>query len=493
MSPFRCCALALGISVCNTACTTAPPAQQTVPKTPAEIIPITESNLRGQQSLYREGWFVVSSTEKAFSYAKEHSITSSGQALSRAIADAGGHTEKYGENLVGAAKGGVQTGADVYTSGTKFSKQELAFTAGLVKSEWDYGSKNMSLAWERFVKGNMSLTQRTEEDRKALKAVPGNWYKDLKSDFRNLNELTDEATNAISSNIEGRWDEAFEEARLDFNDSYQQSGTRGNALSGLGDIMVGYVKVLYSGLVKPASRTAVQGAEVTAKGVTNVVFLPVSKLLIVSGRTIQSTGLSLYYATSMGVKLVSPNVEGGLLTGLSMLSYGAIPVTAAVGGATGVANQVAVTAATPVAGAGKAIAVGAAETGVYAAQVSYDLLKGAAKVTMNQAQSGIVLGYNALTALPTQTMLSAANGIVFLAYDGPRLVVASARGEVQWSDKNGDKHSTPVQSLPVGSVVDLDALSKESSVQLQVISDDPQVVQKVLKKLPDDLRVGGRP
>lgn len=490
MSPFRYCALALGISVCNTACTTAPPAQQTVPKTPAEIIPITESNLRGQQSLYREGWFVVSSTEKAFSYAKEHSITSSGQAMSSAIADAGSHTEKYGGNLVGAAKGGVQTGADVYESGTNFSKKELAFTAGLVKSEWEYGSENLNLAWERFVKGNMSLTQRTEEDRKALKAVPDNWFKDLKSDFRNLDELTDEATNAISTNIEGRWDEAFEEARSDFNDSYQQSGTRGNALSGLGDIMVGYVKVLYSGLVKPASRTAVQ---VTTKGVTNVVFLPVSKLLIVSGRTIQSTGLSLYYTTSMGVKLVSPNVEGGLLTGLSMLSYGAIPVTAVVGGAMGVANQIAVTAATPVAGAGKAVAVGAAETGMYAAQVSYDLLKGATKVTMNQAQSGIVLGYNALTALPTQTLLSAANGIVFLAYDGPRLVVASAKGEVQWSGKNGDKNSTPVQSLPVGSVVDLDALSKESGVQLQVISDDPEVVQKVLEELPDDLRVGGKP
>jgi hypothetical protein len=462
-------------------------------KTPSEIISVTESNLRGHKSLYHEGWFVVSSSERAFSYAKEHAITSSGQAMSKAIADAGEHSSEYGKSLVDAGKGGVQTGAKVFSGGTELSKKELAFTAGLVKSEWDYGSRNLNLAWERFVKGNMTLTQRTEEDRQALAAVPGNWYKHLQSDFRNLDELTDKATNSMSTHIEGRWSEAYDEARADFNQSYQKSGTRGNTLSGLGDIMVGYIKVLYSGLVKPASRSVVQGAEGAAKGVTNLVFLPVTKLFVVSGRTIQSTGLTLYYTTSMGVKLVSPTVEGGLLTGLSMLSYGTIPVTAAVGGTVGAANQVAVTAAAPIAGAGKAVAVGAADTGIYAAQVSYDLLKGVTKVTLNQAQSGIVLGYNALTALPTHLLLGTANSIIFLAYDGPRLVIASVKGEVQWSDAGGEKGSVPVQSLPVGSVVDLNALRKEPGVQVQVISDDPEVVQGVLEKLPDDLRVGEQP
>ncbi len=488
MSLFRYCAFILGVSAFGMACADETP----VKKPPAEIISVTESNLRGHQSLYREGWFVVSSTEKAFSYAKEHSITSSGEAVSRAIADAGGHSTAYGENLKAAGRGGVQTGAEVFKSGTDFSKQELAITAGLTKAEWDYGSRNLGLAWERFVKGNMTLALRTEEDRQALMAMPGNWYKHLESDFRNLNELTDDAKNAMSTHIEGRWGEAFGEARADFNESYQQSGMRRNSLSGLGDIMVGYIKVLYSGLIKPASRTVVQGAEGTTKVAAKVVFLPVAGLFIVSGRTIESTGLSLYYTTSMGYELVSPTVEGGLLTGLSMLSYGAIPVTAAVGGAAGVVNQVAVTAAAPVVGAGKAVAAGAADTGVYAAQVSYDLLKGTTLVTMNQAQSGIVLGYNALTALPTQMLLGTANSVVFLAYDGPRLVLASVKGEVQWTNKNGEKGNVPVQSLPVGSVVDLKALGREPGVQVQVISDDPDVVQKALEKLSDDLRVGGR-
>ncbi len=489
MSFCRCCIFIMGISAGSLVY-----AEESAIKKPvSEIIPVTESNLRGQKSLYREGWFVISSTEKAFSYAREHAITSSGQAMSQAMADAREHSSDYGSSLADAGKSGVQTGKKVFSGGTGLVKQELAVTAALIAAEWEYGSSNMEQAWERFVKGNMTLAQRTEEDRIALAAVPGNWYKDLQSDFSNLNELTDSATESMSTHIEGRWGEAFGEAKADFQESYLQSGKRGNSLTGLFDIMGGYIKVLYSGLVKPASRTVVQGTEATAKGVTNMVFLPATKLFIVSGRTIESTGLSLYYTTTMGVKLVSPTVEGGLLTGLSMLSYSAIPVTAAVGGTVGAVNQVAVTAAAPAAGATHAVAAGAAETGVYAAQVSYDLLKGATSVTMNQAQSGIVLGYNALTALPTQALLGAANGIVFLAYDGPRLVVASVKGEVQWHDEKGEKVLIPVQTLPVGSVVDLEKLGKEQGVQVQIISDDPAIVQNVLDKLPDDLRIGGQP
>ena len=54
--------------------------ESAAPKSPSEVIPITAANLRGHESLYREGWFIVSSTEKAFAYAKEHSIAPSGQA-----------------------------------------------------------------------------------------------------------------------------------------------------------------------------------------------------------------------------------------------------------------------------------------------------------------------------------------------------------------------------------------------------------------------------
>ncbi|MEO8333025.1 MAG: hypothetical protein ABI479_11390 [Gallionella sp.] len=459
----------------------------------AEIIPITTSNLRGQESLYREGWFVVSSSENALSYAKEHSLTSSGRAMAQAGAEIKQHSADYGKDIAEVGKDSAQTGAQVYRGGTALTKQELAVTDKLAQAEMDYGSRTMGLAWRHLIQGNMSLAQRTEQDRKALAAVPGDYFAQLKSDFSNLFELTASAKNAMSTHIEGHWSAAFSEAQADFNQSYKQSGERGNSISGLGDILVGYVKVLYSGLLKPATRSTVQGTEAVAKVAGEVIFLPAASLFIVSGRTITSTGLSLYYASSMGVKLVSPTVEGGLLTGLSLFSYGAVPVTYTTGYAVGAVNQIAVTAATPAVTAGKAVAVGVGETGIYAAQVSYDLLKGTTQVAMNQAQSGIVLGYNALTAIPTQLLLGTANGVIFLAYDGPRLVLASAKGEVQWQDDKGTHGSVPVQSLPVGSVVDLEALGKEPGINLQVISDDPELVHQVLEKIPEDLRTGEQP
>lgn len=458
-------------------------------KTPSEIMPITAANLRGHEALYREGWFIVSSTEKAFVYAKEHAIVSSREAMRQANADIARHSAEFRGGIGGVAEAGAQSGAGVFKSGTAATKSELAATHRLAQTEIDYGNRGMLLAWERFAKGNMTLTERTAADRDALAAVPGNWFNNLKSDWSNLGELTDRAKGAMSTGVEGRWSDAFAEARDDFNSAYERSGTRSNSLTALGDILAGYVSVFYSGAVKPGARALVQGGEATAKLGTDVVFLPVSYAFIVSGRTVASVGLSLYYTTAMGVKLVSPTVEGGLLAGMSMLAYTTVPVTYAAGGTVGVVNQVAVTAAAPVAGAGHAAGSVAGQSAVYAAQVSFDLAKGATRVTLNQAEAGIALGYNALTALPTQTVLGAANGAVFLAWDGPRLVIATAKGEVQWHDANGAQGTVPVQSVPVGTVVDLEALRREKGVKVEVVEDDPKVVHKVLEKLPRDLRL----
>ena len=491
-----CVSAALALAGCASA-----PAPASAAKPPSEIIPITAANLRGQESVYREGYLIVSSTEKAFAYAKEHSIKLSGSAMQQMGADIARHSAELSGGVATAPSAGIQTGAKVLERGTALTKSELAFAHAAAQGELDYANRGMQRAWDRFVRGNLTLTERTESDRAALRALPGGYFDRLGSDWSNLNELTDNAKKTMSTGIEARWSEAFAEARADFNRAYERSGGRSNSLAGLGDIFVGYVSAVYSGVAKPTTRAAVQGGEATAKVGTDVVFLPVTYAFIVTGRTVTSAGMSLYYTTAMGVKLVSPTVEGGLLAGMSMLAYGAVPVTYAAGGAVGAVNQVAVTTAAPVAGVGHAAGSAVGETGVYAAQVSYDLATGVAKVTMNQAQAGIVLGYNALTALPAQVVLSAANGVVFLAWDGPRLIVAAAKGEVQWRDDAGARGSVPVQSLPVGAVVDLDALGKEPGVTVETLSDDPRVVEKVLERLPQDLRVpakeparaGGKP
>ena len=53
-------------------------------RTLEDVIPLTTANIRGHQMLYNEGWFVITSSRKAFEYAREKSIVSSGQAIREA-------------------------------------------------------------------------------------------------------------------------------------------------------------------------------------------------------------------------------------------------------------------------------------------------------------------------------------------------------------------------------------------------------------------------
>ncbi len=410
------------------------PASNSVKKSLSEVLYVTVSNLRGHLSLYQQGWFVVSSSAKTFRYAKAHSITASGRAISCVIDEVQTRSARYGENMRAAGKEGVQLGKDIYAGGTRYSKQGLAFTKKLIKNERRYGAEILQLAWQRFVKGNMTLAKRTAEDRAAIIRLPSRWYKAVRNDANHVRELTRAATKKIFLRVTGHWGDAFTQAKRSFNEAYEKSGNGGNACSGLGHIFVGYGQAMYAGLIKPIARSIVQGATVMLKGVSILIFLPVALVVIVFGRTIQTVGFGLYYISVMAVKLVSPTVEGGLLTGLSLLLYGAIPITALTGLAVIVANQIAVTVASPVACASIIVLVSAVNTSVYVVQVSYDVIKGLAKISFNQAQSASVLGYNVLTALPTHLLLGTMNVIVFLAYDVPRLAIASVKGEVLWSN-----------------------------------------------------------
>lgn len=492
---FRICTFALAASICGmanadeTASSRLASGNATVKRTPSEIAPGAASIWKGHVALYREGWRAITSTEQAFQYAREHGVTASGRAIAEARAEIGEHGREYEKQLKESGSKGVQLSSELFAGGTKVTSASLGATVGLARLEWDYGSAGMAAAWNRFYKGYMSYGQRTDEDMNALKAV--RWYQGLNDDFSNLNALTDAVLGDVSPHIKVNWANAYDEARSQFDEAYQLSGTRENSLSGLDDLLTGYANAIYSGLVKPASYTAVQGAEATAQltehAAAKLVFLPTTKLLMIGGRTVESTGLTLYYTTSMGVKLVSPTVEGGLLAGLSLLTYATVPVTTVAGGTVGVVNQVAITAASPVAGAGYATVNAVSDTGLYTTQVSYDMLKGTTKVVINVGKSGVALGYNAITAIPAHLVMGGGDALL-LVVDGTRLAIATVSGEVQWSGKNGEKGTVPVMSLPVGSVVDVDALSREPGVQVKVISDDPAVVEKVLEKLPEDLR-----
>ena len=451
-----------------------------------DVIPLTMGNIRGHKMLYNEGWFIVTSSSKAFDYAAEKSLVSSHEALKQAMHKASEHTVEYSKDIKDGVQNSVKTGSTIVGSGTKETLKIAGATHRLAKAELAYAGDKFQRAMSAFVRGNMTIAVRTEEERKELAALPGNYFASLKHDFSNMYELTDAARKHFSGKIDPAWESAFQKAGRSFQAEYDRSGNEPNSLMALGPILSGYLKSLYHGLVAPASKTIVK---TTVAGTTYAVFLPVATTSIVAGRTVQSVGLTVYYAGKTGVKVVSPTIEGGLLSGLSLLSLSTVPVTYTAGGTWGAMNQVAFTTVGPAAGAAEAAATTAYRSAGYVGFLAYDAVKGTTEVVINQAASGIVLGYNALTAIPTHALLGAADTAVFLAWDGPRLAIAAASGRVRSGNNPGVAESYSLGDLPVGTVVDLRQLQSMDGVTVEILSTDAAVIKEVLEKSPEDLRV----
>ena len=455
-----------------------------------DVIPLTMGNLRGHKMLYNEGWQVVTSSKKALEFAKEHSIQSSRVALSEASASTASRSKNYAANLDSDVKGAVEGGKRVISAGRSLTKDIASATHRAGKAELAYTSDMFHRAGEYFIEGNLSVVKRTAEDRKELAALPGNYYKDLKHDFSNVWELTNSANEKFAGKIEVGWDKAFEKAAYEFQKEYDRSGESPNTLVALGPILSGYLKSLYHGIMKPSAKTIVKtGATTVTYAGSYGVFLPVASTSVVAGRTVQSVGLTIYYTGKAGVKIVSPTIEGGLLAGMAVLSLPAVPVTYAAGGTLAAVNQVAFTVAGPVAGAGMGATTTAVDTATYVGLVTYDATKGVTKVVINQAASGVVLGYNALTAIPTHLLLGIEDSVVFLMWDGPRLALAAASGQLKTGDDSKDRAS--LDDVPVGTVVDMKKLEQSQGIKTKVISTDPTVIRGVMERLPEDLRTGG--
>lgn len=449
-----------------------------------DVIPLTMGNLRGHKMLYNEGWHIVSSSRQALEYAERKAIVSSGEALRKARKSAARRTEGLAKDVSADIKEAFKTGKDLVTGGTELTGDILAATHRAAKAEAAYGSERFQKAAEAFVKGNLSLAQRTEEDRKELAALPGSYFRSLKRDFSNIMELTSSANEKFAGRIELSWESSFKRASEEFRSEYARSAEKPNTLAALGPILYGYLKSFYHGLVAPSSKSIVKAGATTG---AYAVFLPAAGSAVVAGRTIQSVGLTFYYAGKTGFKLVSPTIESGLLAGLSVLSLSAAPVTYAVGGAAGAVNQVAFTAGGPALGMLEGTVMTAADTASYVGLVVYDSVKGTTKVVIHQASAGVVLGYNALTAVPVHLLLGIEDAAVFLAWDGPRLVIAAAQGKIR-SGGNGGTAGPTLGDLPVGTVVDMKKLEQSQGTKVEVLSTDPAVIRDVLERLPDDLR-----
>ncbi len=311
-----------------TGCTSAPTPRSSVePQSqPLEdVIPLTSANLRGHKMLYDEGWYVITSSKNALAYAKEKSIRSSSAAIKEASRRMVAHSSEYTSTLDSHLQRSLETGKSLVQSGTERSGAILDGTRSLTQTEWVYATQHFGDAWEKFIHGNLSLSERTQRDREALLALPGHEFDSLKQDFSNIWDITETLRENFSGRIQVSWDAAFQQAGRDFLAEYEWSGKQPNTLMALGPILQGYLKALYHGGLAPAAKTIVRGSAKGTGSVTSAAFLPAATTAVVAGRTIEAAGMTLFYTGTTGIKLISPTVESGLLTSLAILSLAAYP------------------------------------------------------------------------------------------------------------------------------------------------------------------------
>lgn len=443
-----------------------------------EVIPTTVANLQGHKALYEEGWFIISSSEKALSYAKKHSIDSSAQALSKAQANIVDHSQQYADDIKQSVSSSADTIKEVFEGGNQRSLDIFSATHQLAKKEVEYSKATAVGAWQSLVSGYVYLAERTQESRTGLKNVPGDYVDNVSEDFSQLGSKFQSMYQNSRSDILGQWDNAYSRAAEEFQQGYDESGKKNDSITGLWTLLVGYGKGIYQGLFKPAASTSWQTAKFTVKVAGSAVFLPVASTYILTKNTLQSSGMAIYYTGKAGIEVISPTLKSGYLASMSLLSAGAVPVTYIAGTSVGVINQVGSTVAAPVAGVTQGAVSTAKDTLKYGTLVTYDALAGTTKVFLNQVKSGVVLGYNALTALPAQLLLGSVNTVYFLVWDGPKLVIATVKGDVDYQ----------ANSIPVGSVIDLNELQENSSLKVEIVSEDPEVINQVLDALPKDLQ-----
>jgi hypothetical protein len=450
-----------------------------------DVIPLTTANLRGHKMLYDEGWYVITSTKKSLAYAKEKSIHSSIAAIKEASRRMAAHSSEYRSRLSADIQQSLETGKSLVQSGTERTGDIFESTRSLTKAEWAYASQNFGDAWEKFIHGNLSLGERTQQDRETLLALPGHEFDSLKQDFSNIWDITEALHENFSGRIQISWDAAFQQAGREFRAEYERSGEQPNTLMALGPMLHGYLKALYHGGLAPAAKTIVRGGAKGAGSATGTIFLPVAATSVVVGRTIEAAGMTLFYTGKTGIKLISPTVESGLLTSLAILSLGTVPVTAVGGTLFGAVNQVAFTAGGSAVGVGKAASLATLDTGKYVGFMTYDALSGTTEVVINQASAGVVLGYNALSVLPAHLFMGVEDAAILLAWEGPKLLIVSVTGRVK--SKQAQVESS-TGDLPVGTVIDLKELRLTEGIKVEVLSEDPKMIHDVLQQLPCDVR-----
>ncbi len=257
-------AVALSLACLSSGGWAQPTASETAKKPVKDVIPVTVANLKGQKSLYEDGWFIITSSEKALQYAKQHSIDSSAQALKKVKNSVQSRSNEYAQDITSDVKNAGHTTVKVFKGGTQNSQAILAGTHVLAQKEWAYSQETAQQAWHSLVFGYMYLGESTKGSLAGLKSVPAGYSTGVREDFKALFTSYKELRDASRTNIRASWDHALEDAETDFKQAYEDSGQASNSLTGLWTLLSGYAVGIYHGLFKPTATSSWQVAKYSA-------------------------------------------------------------------------------------------------------------------------------------------------------------------------------------------------------------------------------------
>lgn len=451
-------------------------------KTVKELTHFTRTNLKGHKAIYNEGWLIIPSTKKSLDYSYKKTVLSAKEAWIQTLNRTPEATKRYKEQLKNAPEKALKINKYLWELGKDSFKYAAKTSDRLIKAELKYANQSFHTAWDKILLGSIYFTKRSRPEINQIKELTSDLPDQFVQDYKNLKAWATFLRSKKKHDINVAWGEAIDKASEEFTKEYKKSGKKSNTLKALPFVVWGNIKALWYGLFKPVGEEINnKGSFITKKALKwtgRALLFPVAEVVMLTGRTVYSLGGALYYTGKIGLNIVADTIEGGLLAAMGVLSTASTVPTFIVGNSIGFVNQVALSASGISAGLGHYTLATSAATANYVGRFVYDMAKGTGQVLVGSATSGIVLGYNAMTALPAQMFLGIVNGVAFLAWDGPRLLIAFAKGDIKASS---------LEDTPIGSVLDLKKL-KESGIEVQTISEDPAVIKEVIKALPMDLR-----
>lgn len=435
------------------------------PQTFQKIAPLTSNALGARKNLHEKGWYFIPSTAESYQKVKKSGRMSFHTAKAMLFVSMKKRAQDYpGELGNTMSEIWKAAGNDGREALEKINKDIYDGTYELAKWEVRSAKDLLKESGKSFL-GYASLGTVLKEDLSSTYSEMAKYNGELGDNYRTFNQLFESTQKQSGQRIASAWKGAFSRGAKEWRDNLAESGEQPNSALALWNVFKGYTLALKEFALSPVADTAVGAGEFLAGNTVAATGYAVTGV----GQTIVTTGMTLVHAGKTGYRVLSPSMESGFLGTLGVASAVSTVPTVIGAEVTYGFNQTLAFAGTHTVKAAAATGGGVYETGATAAGLVYDFGKGTGESVFYGLESGIVLSYTALTAVPAHLILTVPDSTIFLAWDGPRLVVASVRGNYKGYD-----------SLPTGSIVDLKEARKAGKVE--ILTDDEKIVKKVLEK-----------